>query len=369
MEKRADKKARENAETQLLKELKNCVSDDAFDEALKIIEQIDVARIKVAPKLCLIGEVYMHEGLYEAAENVFVRAYDKAPSNRRILSLLTSLYIEMGDYSEAEYYYKEFIGVASRDLHRYILRYRLDKAKGERTAVLIDTLEKLKDYEYMEEWAYELAELYHKSGDDQKAVHECDEIVLWFGHGEYVNKAVRLKCEITGEAIPVFDEDFMSAYDGGSDEENHTPTGITDTSIDVDLFEKALKEQEEKKQKFIEKQEKYKSSENVIADISAVSEKPEESKSSENPAKKSMGDTMQFFENFSQNTDYAEEDLDSEDEDIEEDTEESLRETGDTDALSDFSGDTALDDSFSEDENTGENAGEGRKRRRTSSAE
>ena len=369
MEKRADKKARENAETQLLKELKNCVSDDAFDEALKIIEQIDVARIKVAPNLCLIGEVYMHEGMYEAAENVFVRAYDKAPSNRRILSLLTSLYIEMGDYSEAEYYYKEFIGVASRDLHRYILRYRLDKAKGERTAVLIDTLEKLKDYEYMEEWAYELAELYHKSGDDQKAVHECDEIVLWFGHGEYVNKAVRLKCEITGEAIPVFDEDFMSAYDGGSDEENHTPTGITDTSIDVDLIEKALKEQEEKKQKFIEKQEKYKSSENVIADISAVSGKTEESKSSENPAKKSMGDTMQFFENFSENTDYAEEDLDSEDEDIEEDTEESLRETGDTDALSDFPGDTALDDSFSEAENTGENAGEGRKRRRTSSAE
>lgn len=266
MERRTDKRNRESAETQLLKELKKCVSDERFADALAIIDQIDVNRIKVAPNLCLIGEVYMHEGMYEDAERVFVRAYDKTPSNRRILNLLTSLYIEMGDYGEAEYYYKEFIGVATRDLNRYILRYRLDRAKGERTAVLIDTLERLKDYEYMEEWAYELAELYHKSGDDKKAVHECDEIVLWFGHGEYVNKAVRLKCEITGEAIPVFDADFMSAYDGQpAPEEEPVHTGLTDTAIDVELIEKALKAQEEKQQQFREKQEKYVSSEDLLA--------------------------------------------------------------------------------------------------------
>jgi len=264
VEKRADKRARESAEAQLLKKLKSCVSDGDFKQALDIIEQIDVNRIKVAPNLCLIGEVYMHERMYDEAENVFVRAYDKTPSNRRILNLLTSLYIEMGDYGEAEYYYKEFIGVASRDLHRYILRYRLDKAKGERSAVLIDTLEKLKDYEYIEEWAYELAELYHRSGDDKKAVHECDEIVLWFGHGEYVNKAVKLKCEITGEAVPVVDEDFMAAYDGSqTDSGIHTPTGFTDASIDIDLIEQALKAQEDKQAKFRERQEKYYSSENV----------------------------------------------------------------------------------------------------------
>lgn len=314
MEKRADKKARENAEAQLLKELKNCVSEGQFKEALDIIGRIDVSKIKVAPNLCLIGEVYMHEEMYEAAENVFVRAYDKTPSNRRILSLLTNLYIEMGDYGEAEYYYKEFIGVASRDLHRYILRYRLDKAKGERTAVLIDTLERLKDYEYIEEWAYELAELYHKSGDDKKAVHECDEIVLWFGHGPYVNKAVRLKCEITGEAIPVFDEDFMSAYDANQSGE-HVPTGLTDSSIDINLIEQALKAQEEQKQQLWEKQEKYISSENVMqpdgAEKNMVSSAVTQDSESSDAPEQEIADS--FFDNFENSGGYAEETLDDED--------------------------------------------------------
>ena len=74
----------------------------------------------------------MRQQMYEEAEAVFLKAYAKSPKNRRILNLLTSLYIEMGNYPEAEYYYKEFIAVASRDLNRYILRYRLDRAKGER---------------------------------------------------------------------------------------------------------------------------------------------------------------------------------------------------------------------------------------------
>lgn len=122
------------------------------------------------------------------------------PKGRRALDLLTSLYIEKGSYSEAEYYYKEFISVASRDLHRYILRYRLDKGKGERTSVLIHTLEQLKDYEYIEEWAYELAKLYHEAGEDKKCIRECDEIILWFGHGEYVDLANELKAEVSGSS-------------------------------------------------------------------------------------------------------------------------------------------------------------------------
>lgn len=123
MEKRVDKVA----ENDLLKQVKAYVLDGRFDKASEVIAQMDVNRIKAAPGLCLIGEVYMREKMYEDAESVFLKAYAKSPKNRRILSLLTSLYIEMGDYPEAEYYYKEFIAVASRDLHRYILRYRLDR--------------------------------------------------------------------------------------------------------------------------------------------------------------------------------------------------------------------------------------------------
>lgn len=236
MDKRIDRKIKEQEDAQLIRQIKVMAGEDRFDEALEAAKQLDASRIKLAPTLCLIGEVYMHAGMYDEAEEFFIKAYNKTPTNRRILSLLTSLYIEKGEYSEAEYYYKEFIGVASRDLHRYILRYRLDKAKGERMAVLIDTLERLKDYEYIEEWAYELASLYHKSGDDKKALRECDEIVLWFGHGKFVNKAIALKCSITGEPVPFENEDDEEVY---SKDDDHV-TGLTNSSIDVALIEKAL---------------------------------------------------------------------------------------------------------------------------------
>ena len=190
------------SEADLVKRVKAFILNDNYAGALAVVKGVDASRIKNPPILCLIGEVYMHEKQYEVAEEVFLRAYERSPKNRKILDLITSLYIEMGEYAEAEYYYKEFISVASRDLHRYILRYRLDKGKGERLSVLIDTLERLKDYEYIEEWAYELATLYEAAGEEKKCIHECDEIVLWFGHGEYVDKAIALKCKLTGEALP-----------------------------------------------------------------------------------------------------------------------------------------------------------------------
>lgn len=190
------------SEADLVKRIKALILQNNYKGAKTVISDIEVGRIKNPPILCLIGEVYMHEKEYEEAEEVLLKAYDRSPKNRKVLDLITSLYIEMGEYAEAEYYYKEFIAIASRDLHRYILRYRLDKGKGERLSVLIDTLERLKDYEYIEEWAYELAKLYDAAGDEKKCIHECDEIVLWFGHGEYVDKAIELRCKLTGEELP-----------------------------------------------------------------------------------------------------------------------------------------------------------------------
>lgn len=241
LEKRMDRKIKEQEDALKIKKIKVLAGEDKFDEALDIVNQLDVNRIKLTPTLCLIGEIYMHAGMYDEAEEVLVKVYNKTPSNRRILSLLTSLYTQKGEYSEAEYYYKEFIGVASKDVHRYILRYQLDKAKGERMSVLIDTLERLKDYEYEEEWAYELASLYHKSGDDKKAIKECNEIILWFGHGLYVNKAIALKCSITGEPVPFEDENDEDIY--REKEEDHV-SGLTDSSIDVELIEKMLREKD-----------------------------------------------------------------------------------------------------------------------------
>lgn len=186
-------------ETDLMKEIKSCTYEQDYETAVKLAEKLDLNRIKNVSSLCLLGEIFLHEGENDLAEQVLLKAYEKMPKGRRALDLLTELYIEKGSYSEAEYYYKEFISVASRDLHRYILRYRLDKGKGERTSVLIHTLEQLKDYEYIEEWAYELAKLYYEAGENKRCIRECDEIVLWFGHGEYVDKANALKAEVNAK--------------------------------------------------------------------------------------------------------------------------------------------------------------------------
>lgn len=239
----------------LTKQIKTLVMQERYEEAMKVLDEIEVGKIRNISILCLVGEVYMGLKRYDEAEQILLRVYEKNPNTRRILDLLTTLYIDKGEYSEAEYYYKEFIGVASRDLHRYILRYRLDKGKGERLSVLIDTLEKLKDYEYIEEWAYELATLYEASGETKKCIHECDEIVLWFGHGEYVDKAIALKCKLTGEPLPEIstveqhrvEEEQRAAHEKQLTESIGAEMGIEgfagadyEGSIDLDLIQRAM---------------------------------------------------------------------------------------------------------------------------------
>ena len=239
----------------LTKRIKTLVLQERYEEAMKELDEIDVSKIRNISILCLVGEVYMGLERYDEAERILLRVYEKNPNTRRILDLLTTLYIDKGEYSEAEYYYKEFIGVASRDLHRYILRYRLDKGKGERLSVLIDTLEKLKDYEYIEELAYELATLYEASGETKKCIHECDEIVLWFGHGEYVDKAIALKCKLTGQPLPEIstveqhrvEEEERAAHEKQMTEALGAEMGIEgfagadyEGSIDLDLIQRAL---------------------------------------------------------------------------------------------------------------------------------
>ena len=239
----------------LTKQIKTLVMQERYEEAMKVLDEIEVSKIRNISILCLVGEVYMGLKRYDEAEQILLRVYEKNPNTRRILDLLTTLYIDKGEYSEAEYYYKEFIGVASRDLHRYILRYRLDKGKGERLSVLIDTLEKLKDYEYIEEWAYELATLYEASGETKKCIHECDEIVLWFGHGEYVDKAIALKCKLTGEPLPEIstveqhrvEDEQRAAHEKQLTESIGAEMGIEgfagadyEGSIDLDLIQRAM---------------------------------------------------------------------------------------------------------------------------------
>ncbi len=304
-------------EGELIKCVKTLVMEERYEEALEEFDYLDIGKIKNMSVLCLLGEVYMGLGRYDDAESVLLRVYEKDPGTRRILELLTTLYIDKEEYSEAEFYYKEFIGVASRDVHRYILRYRLDKGKGERLSVLIDTLEKLKDYEYIEEWAYELATLYEADGQTQKCIHECDEMILWFGYGEYVDKAIALKCKLTGDPLPEIstvrqheEEELAGEESADSDDEDtgeDASYGFED-SLDLDLIGRMTDEQdrirriEEDEEEEEEEKEDVPDLEKILAQEKAPAEEKAETEEKTGTKDEEAGeeedDASSFFESL-----------------------------------------------------------------------
>lgn len=120
-------------------------------------------------------------------------AYDRSPIGRTIIYRLAEVAVKMKDYELAQEYYEEFVEIAPHDNMKYVLEYTIKKAQGASYEELIPILEELKEQEYSEEWAYELAYLYHKAGMSEKCVEACDELILWFGDGPYVERALELK--------------------------------------------------------------------------------------------------------------------------------------------------------------------------------
>lgn len=169
-----------------------------YKKAMKILDTIDVNKIRTITDLSIFAEIYSRNERYDEAMDILLRIYDKSRT-RRILFQLVNLSVKRKSFDEAERYYEEFLAVAPRDSNKYVLRYRIDKAEGKDIHILTETLEKLKEYDYIEEWAYELAKLYHKSGMKDKCVRECSDIILWFGEGVIVEKAKLLKEHYTGK--------------------------------------------------------------------------------------------------------------------------------------------------------------------------
>ena len=178
-------------------EIRKLVDTKMYEKALMILDTMDLTKIKVLTDLSVYAEVYTHMGRYQDAMKILLRIRDKSNS-RRIIYQLIRLSIRVNDIESAEEYYDDYIDAAPRDSERFVLRYRIDKMKGEDLSVLIETLEKLKEYDYIEKWAYELAKLYHKAGFKDKCVRECSDIVLWFGEGIIVEKAKLLKEHYVG---------------------------------------------------------------------------------------------------------------------------------------------------------------------------
>ena len=174
-------------------EIKDLIARGEYAQAVDIADTIDWRRVKSVMMLCTISDLYKINRRYEDARNMLLLAYERRPGGRTICYSLCELSIKMEDFVPAVNYYKEFVQVAPKDPGRYILQYKLYEAQDVSLEERIGVLEELKKRDYREKWAYELAYLYHRVGLATRCVEECDELILWFGEGKYVIKAMELK--------------------------------------------------------------------------------------------------------------------------------------------------------------------------------
>ena len=174
-------------------QMKSLAAEGKYEEAVEIVDSINWRKIKNINALVKAGEIYEQVGRYDDSREVLLTAYDRSPIGRMIIYRLAEVAIKTGNFEEAKDYYEEFVEIAPHDNLKYVLKYKINKAQGADYNVLIGILEELKDREYSEEWSYELAFLYHKAGMAEKCVEACDELILWFGDGPYVEKAMELK--------------------------------------------------------------------------------------------------------------------------------------------------------------------------------
>ena len=205
-----------NEYTLKVEEIKDLISRGQYAQAAEIADTIDWRKPRSARTLCIVSDLYKINRRYEDARDMLLLAYERRPGSRTICYSLCELSIKMEEYVQAIEYYKEFVQVAPKDPGRYILQYKLYEAQDVSLEERIAVLEELKKRDYREKWAYELAYLYHRVGLATRCVEECDELILWFGEGKYVIKAMELKMlhqPLTPEQQEKYDHRF-DAQDG-----------------------------------------------------------------------------------------------------------------------------------------------------------
>lgn len=176
-----------------LDEIETLVGEKNYAAAAEIADSINWRKVRNVNSLMLVGEVYQQTGRYDDSKELLLMAYDRSPIGKKIIYRLAEIAIEAKQFEEAQEYYDEFVEIAPHDTLKYVLRYRLSQAKGEPITSQIAILNELKEQEYTEEWAFELAYLYHQAGMTDLCIEACDELILWFGDGLYVEKALELK--------------------------------------------------------------------------------------------------------------------------------------------------------------------------------
>lgn len=234
-------------------QIHHLVDERKYKKALAVIQTLDVRQIRSLSDLKVLAEVYTKTEQYEAAKATYLRIYRRSRT-RRVLYRLIYLSIRTNALEDAEAYYQEFIHMNPNARDALILRYRIDKASGVPIGRLIEILQELKQEEYIEEWAYELAKLYHRAGRREECLRECEDILLWFGTGEIVERAKILIDHLK-------EQDLMPYYDDkdftvpGKEEPNPEDTGSLPDLNEFIKERKAQKKEERRLEKLARKED------------------------------------------------------------------------------------------------------------------
>ena len=236
-----------------LEEIDKLVDQGDYTEAANLADTIDWRRVRNVRTLCLISEIYEAAGRLEDSKTLLVRAYRRSPVGRTVLYRLVEVTTALQQYDEAIEYYTEYVQAAPHDNNRYILKYKIYKGRGSSIEELIAILEEYLGQEYTERWAYELATLYQQSGQMQKCLAACDDLVLWFHSGKYVVKALELKkryAALTPKQQQIYEESIQEKMDDYLDEEEPEEETVIQSQpsaeIDGDVLAESIMAQTEK---------------------------------------------------------------------------------------------------------------------------
>lgn len=176
-----------------LEQIKKLAAKKEYKQAAQIAKEMNWNKVKDWSTLATVINVQEAAGDYEEARDMAILAYNRNLGGRKLIYKLTEFFIKVNDFENAEELYKEYAKISAHDVNRYILYYDLRRAQGAPDAELVKILEDYKESEIDEKYMYELANLYYKTGRREDCIKTCDNLVLWFQDGVYVENAVKLK--------------------------------------------------------------------------------------------------------------------------------------------------------------------------------
>ncbi len=232
-----------------VEQIRKMINKGDYETAMKITDTIDWRKVRNANLLSMVSQVYEKNGEYQDAKDILLLAFERAPIGKRFLYKLTELALKEGSMDEAEAYYREFCDLSPDDSRQHLLRYMILKEENAPVEQLIRSLESYTSEELDEKWLYQLAELYHQAGNADRCVAICDKIMLMFGLGKYVDKAMELKLQyapLTKRQMDLVENrekyearlrNVEQSFQGGMENEEDYVEGTPDAGTDQRLEE------------------------------------------------------------------------------------------------------------------------------------